>query len=70
MHSKVLYNFKSSAVVEEIREHEMGGACNTHEMNNGYKLLVGKPEGKRSSGNLWHRWKHNIKMERNKVRGY
>jgi hypothetical protein len=35
----------------------MGGACNVHgEMRNAYKILVGKPEGKRPL----RRWEHNL----------
>jgi hypothetical protein len=33
------------------------------EMSNAYKILVGKPEGKKSLGTPWHRWKDNIKMD-------
>jgi hypothetical protein len=29
-------------------------------MNNAYKILVGKPEGKRSLGKPWHKWKASI----------
>ena len=28
-----------------------------------YRVLVGKPEGKRPLGRLRHRWKDNIKMD-------
>ena len=28
-----------------------------------YKVLVGKPEGKRSLGRPWSRWEDNIKMD-------
>jgi hypothetical protein len=31
------------------------------EIRNEYKILVGKPEGKRQLGCLWSRWKYNIK---------
>jgi hypothetical protein len=31
-------------------------------MRNGYKTLVGKPEGKRSLQRPTHRWKDNIKI--------
>jgi hypothetical protein len=27
-----------------------------------YRVLVGKPEGKRQLGRTWHRWEENIKM--------
>jgi hypothetical protein len=33
------------------------------EMRNSYKVLVGKPEGKRPLGRPRHRWERNIKMD-------
>jgi hypothetical protein len=33
------------------------------EKRNVYRLLVGKPEGKRPPGRLRHRWIDNIKMD-------
>jgi hypothetical protein len=27
-----------------------------------YRILVGRPEGKRPLGRLWHRWEDNIKI--------
>jgi hypothetical protein len=42
----------------------MGGACNTNgEKRNAYRLLVGKPEGKRPLGRPRRRWVDNIKMD-------
>jgi hypothetical protein len=32
-------------------------------MRNSYKILVGKPEGKRPFSRPTHRWKENIKMD-------
>jgi len=32
-----------------------------------YRILVGKPEGKRPLGRLWRRWVDNIKMELQEV---
>jgi len=32
------------------------------EMRNAYKILVGKPEGKRPLGRHRHRWEDNIRM--------
>jgi hypothetical protein len=41
----------------------MGGACNTNwEIRNAYRILVGKPEGKKSLGIPRRRWADNIKM--------
>jgi hypothetical protein len=33
------------------------------EMGNAYRILVGKPEGKRPLGTSKHRWGNNIKMD-------
>jgi hypothetical protein len=41
----------------------MGRACSTNgEMKNAYRILVGKPEGKRQIGRPRRRWEDNIKM--------
>jgi hypothetical protein len=42
----------------------VGGACGTiGEKRNAYRLLVGKPEGKRPLGRPSHRWIDNIKLD-------
>jgi hypothetical protein len=42
----------------------MGGACSTNgEKRNAYRLLVGKPEGKRPLGRPRRRWVDNITMD-------
>jgi hypothetical protein len=42
----------------------MGGECNTHEeKENKYRILVGKPEGKRPLRIPSRRWVDNIKMD-------
>jgi hypothetical protein len=42
----------------------MGGACSTNlGERNTYRLLVGKPEGRRPLGRLRRRWVDNIKMD-------
>jgi hypothetical protein len=33
------------------------------EIRNAYRILIGKPEGKRPLGNSRHRWEDNIKMD-------
>jgi hypothetical protein len=33
------------------------------EMKNAYKILVGKPEGKRSAESCRHRWNDNLKRQ-------
>jgi hypothetical protein len=42
----------------------MGRACGTNgEQRNAYRILVRKPEGKRSLGRHRRRWENNIKMD-------
>jgi hypothetical protein len=42
----------------------MGRVCSTYgEERNAYRILVGKPEGKRLLGRPGRRWKDNIKMD-------
>jgi hypothetical protein len=44
-----------------VKEDEMGRACSTNEeKRNAYKILVGKPEGKRPLGRARRRWVDNI----------
>jgi hypothetical protein len=40
----------------------MGGPCSTNGERNAYRLLVGKPEGKRPLGRRRRRWVDNIMM--------
>jgi hypothetical protein len=41
---------------------EMGRECSTYGASRGaYRILMGKPEGKRPLGRTRHRWKDNIK---------
>jgi hypothetical protein len=41
----------------------MGGECNMYGARRGaYRVLVGKPEGKRPLGRPRHRWEDNIKI--------
>jgi hypothetical protein len=48
-----------------VAEDEMGGPCSTNgeEKKNAYRLLVGKPEGKRPLGRPRRRWVKNIRMD-------
>jgi len=46
----------------------MGGACSTYVERRGvYRVLVGKPEGKRSLVRPRRRWEDNIKMDLQEV---
>jgi len=37
--------------------------ASTGEMRNGWKILVGKPEGNKPFGRIRHRWEDNITMD-------
>jgi hypothetical protein len=42
----------------------MGRACSTHgEQRNAYRILVGKPEGKRPLGSPRSCWEDNVRMD-------
>jgi hypothetical protein len=44
--------------------NDMGRACSTQgDKRNAYRILVGKPEGKRSLGRSRHRWEDSIKID-------
>jgi hypothetical protein len=48
----------------QVKEDEMGMACSTNgEKRNAFKILVGKPEGKRSLRRPRRRWVDNIIIE-------
>jgi hypothetical protein len=58
IHTFVKYNYN-----DEVKEDEIGRACSTNrEKRNAYRILMGKPDGKRPLGRLKHRWVDNIKM--------
>jgi len=42
----------------------VGRTCGTHGDRRGvYRVLIGRPEGKRTLGRPGHRWEDNIKMD-------
>jgi hypothetical protein len=46
----------------------IGGACSTYgEVRGVYRVLVGKPEGKRPLGRPRRRWEDNIRMDLQEV---
>jgi len=48
----------------------MGGACGAYgEWRGVHRVLVGKPEGKRTLGRPRHRWEDNIKIDLQEVGG-
>jgi hypothetical protein len=48
----------------QVKEDEMGRVCSTNvENRKAYRILVGKPDGKRPLGRPRRRWVNNIKMD-------
>jgi len=48
----------------EIRKNEMGRACNTcGERRGAWRVLMGKPKGKRPLGRPRRRWENNNKRD-------
>jgi hypothetical protein len=50
-------------MIESRRMRWAGYVERTGEKRNAYRILVGKPEGKRPLGRPRHRWENNIKMD-------
>jgi hypothetical protein len=49
---------------DQIKKNEVGGACSTcWEGRGAYRILVGRPEGRRPLGRPRRRWEDNIKMD-------
>jgi hypothetical protein len=47
----------------KIEKIEMDGACSTYGGRGAYRILVGRPEGRRPLGRPRRRWEDNIKMD-------
>jgi hypothetical protein len=45
-----------------------GHTASKGKMRNGYKILAGKPEGKRQLGRLWRRRENNVEMPLREIR--
>ena len=53
---------------DQIKKNEMGGTCSIYgERKAAYRILVGKPNGKRPLGTPRRRWEYNIKMDFQKI---
>jgi hypothetical protein len=63
--------YSSSNILRVIKLRRMrllGHVARMGERRGVYRVLVGKPEGKRSLGRLKRRWENNIKMDLQEVR--
>ena len=60
-----IYTHRPILFADQIYKNEMGGTCSTYggKRIGVYRVLVGKPEGKRPLGRPRHRWEDNIKMD-------
>jgi hypothetical protein len=54
-------NQKGYYLGDQIKENEMGGTWNMHDMRNAYSILVGQSEGDISLRRYRHRWEVNIR---------
>ena len=54
-------------VIKSRRMRWAGHVAHKEEGRGMYRVLVGKPEGKRPLGRPWRRWKDNIKMDLQEV---
>jgi hypothetical protein len=67
LHNEELHNLYSSrSIIRMIKSRRMrwvGHVARMGEMRNAYRILVGKPEGKRPLGRPIRMWVDNIKMD-------
>jgi hypothetical protein len=67
MHNEELHNLYSSPdIIRQVKSRRMrwaGHVARMGEKRKVYKVLVGKPEGKRSLGRLRRRWEDGIRMD-------
>jgi hypothetical protein len=67
LHNEKLHNLYSSPnIIRMIKTRRMrreGHVARMGEKRNAYRILVGKPEGKRPLGRARRMWVDNIKME-------
>jgi hypothetical protein len=69
LHNKELNDLDSSPTIVRVikpRRNEMSGACSS-DVRGVYRVLVGKPGGKRPLGRPRLRWKYNIKADLQEV---
>jgi hypothetical protein len=64
LHNEELHNFYSSPNrMIKSRRMRWAGVAQMGEKRNAYRILVGKPEGKRPLGRPRYVWVNNIKMD-------
>jgi hypothetical protein len=66
LHSGDLHNFYSSPDIRQIKSRKMRWAGHVAHMGEGrnvYKVLLGRPKGKRPLGRLRRRWEDGTRMD-------
>jgi hypothetical protein len=71
LHNEELYNmYFSPSIIRIIKSGRMrwaGHVARMEEKRTAYRILVGKPEGKRPLGRPKRRWEDNIRMDLRKI---
>jgi hypothetical protein len=71
LHNDELHSlYSSSSIVRVIKSRSMRWAGHVARMGDGrgvYRVLVGRPEGKRPLGRPRRRWENNIKMDAREI---
>jgi hypothetical protein len=74
LHNEELHNLYSSPdIIRMIKSRRVGWAghvARMGEIRNAYRILVGKPEGKRPLGRRRSGWVYNIKIDLREIRWY
>jgi hypothetical protein len=72
LHNKELNDlYSSSNIIRVIKPRRMrwaGHRARMREKRGAYRILMGRPEGRRPLGRPWPRWKDNIKINLQEVR--
>jgi hypothetical protein len=67
LHIEELYDLYCSLNIIRISRMRWGRVARMGERRGVYRVLVGRPEGKRPLGTPRHRWDYNIKMDRQEI---
>jgi len=65
LHNELNYLYSRNIVwvIKSRRMRCVGHVAHIGKRRGVYRVLVGKPEGKRPLGRPWHKWEDNIKMD-------
>jgi hypothetical protein len=65
LYNEELHNLYSLPdIIRMIKEDELGRSCSMHwDKRTAYRILVGRPEGKKPLGRPICKWENNIKMD-------